>query len=228
MGARFVVLHPRVFIADRFVLRTRRSLKIVVTMLPLRQHNTYGRLTLLQPFMVEKIKLLVDKIDTPIGEFVIVADEEGSLRALDWSSHEARLQKLLKRYCAGFTLTPARNPYGFADVMHAYFSGETQAIDKLPVRFGGTSFQQRVWTALRNIACGTTISYSELARRIDQPNAVRAVGLANGSNPLSIVVPCHRVIGANGNLTGYGGGIERKRWLLAHEGNPQIFLSEGE
>jgi methylated-DNA-[protein]-cysteine S-methyltransferase len=81
---------------------------------------------------------------------------------------------------------------------------------------------------LRNIACGTTISYSELARRIDLPKAVRAVGLANGSNPLSIVVPCHRVIGANGDLTGYGGGIERKRWLLAHEGNPQIFLSEGE
>jgi methylated-DNA-[protein]-cysteine S-methyltransferase len=173
-----------------------------------------------QLFMVEKIKLLVDKIDTQIGEFIIVADEEGSLRALDWSSHEARLQKLLQRYCGCFTLTSARNPYGFADAMHAYFAGETEAIDKLQVRFAGTSFQQRVWTALRNIACGTTISYSELARRIDLPKAVRAVGLANGSNPLSVVVPCHRVIGANGNLTGYGGGVERKRWLLAHEGNP--------
>jgi methylated-DNA-[protein]-cysteine S-methyltransferase len=85
-----------------------------------------------------------------------------------------------------------------------------------------------VWIELRKIPCGTTISYSELARRIDQPKAVRAVGLANGSNPLSIVVPCHRVIGANGNLTGYGGGIERKNWLLAHEGNLQTFLSEGE
>jgi methylated-DNA-[protein]-cysteine S-methyltransferase len=179
-------------------------------------------------YMVEKIKLLVDKIDTPIGEFIIVADEEGSLRALDWSSHEARLQKLLQRYCKGFTLTPARNPYGFPDAMHAYFAGETQAIDKLPVRFAGTSFQQRVWTELRHIACGTTISYSELARRIDQPKAVRAVGLANGSNPLSVVVPCHRVIGANGNLTGYGGGVERKRWLLAYEGNLQTFLPEGE
>jgi methylated-DNA-[protein]-cysteine S-methyltransferase len=182
----------------------------------------------LQLFMVEKIKLLVDKIDTPIGEFIIVADEKGSLRALDWSSHEARLQKLLQRYCKGFTLTPARNPNGFADAMHAYFAGDIKAIDKLPVHFGGTSFQQRVWTELRSIVCGTTISYSELARRIDRPKAVRAVGLANGSNPLSVVVPCHRVIGANGNLTGYGGGVERKRWLLAHEGNPQIFLSEGE
>jgi methylated-DNA-[protein]-cysteine S-methyltransferase len=182
----------------------------------------------LQLFMVEKIKLLIDKIDTPIGEFIIVADEEGNLRALDWSSHEARLQKLLARYCAGFTLAPTRNPYGFADAMRAYFSGNTKIIDKLPVRFGGTSFQQRVWIELRKIPCGTTISYSELARRIDQPKAVRAVGLANGSNPLSIVVPCHRVIGANGNLTGYGGGIERKNWLLAHEGNLQTFLSEGE
>jgi methylated-DNA-[protein]-cysteine S-methyltransferase len=182
----------------------------------------------LKLFMVEKIKLLVDKIDTPIGEFIIVADEEGSLRALDWSSHEARLQKLLQRYCGCFTLTSTRDPYGFADAMHAYFAGDTKAIDKLPVRFAGTPFQQRVWTELRNISCGTTISYSELARRIGQPKAVRAVGLANGSNPLSVVVPCHRVIGANGNLTGYGGGVERKRWLLAHEGNPQIFLSEGE
>jgi methylated-DNA-[protein]-cysteine S-methyltransferase len=172
--------------------------------------------------MIEKINLLVDKIDTPIGEFIIVADEEGNLRALDWSSHEVRLQKLLQRYWAGFTLTPIRNPYGFTDAMHAYFSGETQAIDKLPVRFGGTSFQQRVWTALRNISCGTTISYSELACRIDLPKAVRAVGLANGSNPLSIVVPCHRVIGANGSLTGYGGGVERKRWLIAHEQSTKI------
>jgi methylated-DNA-[protein]-cysteine S-methyltransferase len=181
------------------------------------RHNIYGQLILLQLFMVKKIKLLIDKIDTPIGEFVIVADEEGCLRALDWSSHEARLQKLLQRYCGGFMLEPTRNPHGFADAMHAYFSGDTKVIDKLPVRFGGTSFQQRVWTELRNIACGATISYSELARRIDQPKAVRAVGLANGSNPLSVVVPCHRVIGANGSLTGYGGGVERKRWLLAHE-----------
>ena len=166
---------------------------------------------------MKEIQLLVDKIDTPVGKFIIIADEEGNLRALDWSSHEARLQKLLGRYCGDITLMPTRNPYGFADAMHAYFAGDKKVIDKLPVRFGGTPFQQRVWSELRNIACGTTISYSELARRIDQPKSVRAVGLANGSNPLSVVVPCHRVIGANGSLTGYGGGVERKRWLLAHE-----------
>jgi methylated-DNA-[protein]-cysteine S-methyltransferase len=101
--------------------------------------------------------------------------------------------------------------------MVAYFSGELTAIDTLPVATGGTEFQRLVWSELRRIPCGASISYSELARRIGRPAAVRAVGLANGANPIGIVVPCHRVIGANGTLTGYGGGIERKRWLLAHE-----------
>ncbi len=100
-----------------------------------------------------------------------------------------------------------------------YFAGGRTtfdlAVDEAGV--GGTPFQRRVWRALRDIPCGQTVSYGELARRLGQPAAVRAVGLANGKNPLSIVVPCHRVIGAHGSLTGYGGGTERKRWLLAHE-----------
>ena len=90
----------------------------------------------------------------------------------------------------------------------------------------GTPFQKTVWRALREIPCGQAISYSELARRIGRPAAVRAVGLANGLNPISVIVPCHRVIGANGTLTGYGGGLERKRWLLSHEGawgNGELF-----
>ena len=106
-----------------------------------------------------------------------------------------------------------------ADQLNAYFAGQRTTFD-LPVDeagIGGTDFQRRVWGALRDIPLGQTISYGELARRIGQPAAVRAVGLANGRNPLSIVIPCHRVIGANGSLTGYGGGMERKRWLLAHE-----------
>jgi methylated-DNA-[protein]-cysteine S-methyltransferase len=101
--------------------------------------------------------------------------------------------------------------------MAAYFGGDLAAIDALPVATGGTEFQRAVWDELRRIPCGGSISYSELARRIGRPAAIRAVGLANGANPIGIVVPCHRVIGANGTLTGYGGGIERKRWLLAHE-----------
>jgi methylated-DNA-[protein]-cysteine S-methyltransferase len=91
-------------------------------------------------------------------------------------------------------------------------------IDKLPVKTAGTPFQRSVWKALRKIECGRTISYAELARRIGKPRAVRAVGLANGQNPVSVVVPCPRVIGSNGSLTGYGGGLPRKKWLLEHEG----------
>jgi len=98
-----------------------------------------------------------------------------------------------------------------------YFSGKRRAFD-LPLRLRGTSFQERVWRTLLEIRYGETLSYGELARRIGNPNASRAVGLANGRNPVSIVVPCHRVIGADGSLTGYGGGLSAKRWLLAHEG----------
>jgi methylated-DNA-[protein]-cysteine S-methyltransferase len=87
----------------------------------------------------------------------------------------------------------------------------------LPVQTAGTLFQREVWRALREIPCGSTVSYGKLAQQIGRPAAIRAVGLANGSNPIGVVVPCHRVIGADGSLTGYGGGIERKRWLLAHE-----------
>lgn len=100
--------------------------------------------------------------------------------------------------------------------LKAYFAGTLTEFD-LPLWVQGTIFQQRVWEALKSIPYGTTISYSELAKEIGQLNASRAVGLANGRNPVSIIVPCHRVIGANGNLTGYGGGIERKQWLLNHE-----------
>jgi methylated-DNA-[protein]-cysteine S-methyltransferase len=98
-----------------------------------------------------------------------------------------------------------------------YFEGTRREFD-LPLRLQGTAFQQRVWRELTEIPYGQTWSYGQLAQRIDKPSASRAVGLANGSNPISILVPCHRVIGADGSLTGYGGGIERKRWLLVHEG----------
>ena len=99
----------------------------------------------------------------------------------------------------------------------AYFEGEITAIDKLPTATNGTGFQREVWAELRRIPPATTISYGQLAERIGRPKAVRAVGMANGSNPVGVVVPCHRVIGSNGKLTGYGGGLHRKEWLLRHE-----------
>jgi methylated-DNA-[protein]-cysteine S-methyltransferase len=102
--------------------------------------------------------------------------------------------------------------------LRRYFDGELDALDDIAVDPAGTAFQLRVWSALRAVRPGTTTSYSALARDIGMPNAVRAVGAANGANPIPIVIPCHRVIGADGRLVGYGGGLDRKRWLLAHEG----------
>jgi methylated-DNA-[protein]-cysteine S-methyltransferase len=171
--------------------------------------------------MTEPLRLRIDRTETPIGELLIVADREGRLRAVDWTDYEPRMLRLLRLHYGerGFVLEPEQNPGGLTQAMRAYFAGETGVVTGLPVETGGTPFQRTVWAALRSIPCGTTVSYSELARRIDRPIAVRAVGLANGANPVGIVVPCHRVVGANGSLTGYGGGIERKRWLLAHEGH---------
>ncbi len=103
-------------------------------------------------------------------------------------------------------------------MLERYFKGDTAVLDSIPVELNGTPFQKTVWQALRRIPCGTTISYAELAKRIGDPAAVRAVGTANGANPVAVIVPCHRVIGSNGKLIGYGGGLDRKQWLLGHEG----------
>ena len=169
--------------------------------------------------MAEALRLLADHLRTPIGELVIVSDEQERVRAIDWQDFDDRmLRKLTTHYGAGgWTLTRARDPFGHTAALDAYMQGDLAAIDSLEVATGGTAFQRMVWAALREIPTGTTTSYGELARRIGRPAAVRAVGLANGANPIGIVVPCHRVIGADGSLTGYGGGLARKRWLLQHE-----------
>lgn len=169
--------------------------------------------------MAERLHLRIDRVATPIGILILLADDDGRLRAVDWVDHELRMLQLLSRQYRGaeLTMTPARNPAGLSEAFAAYFSGNLGAIDGLPLANGGTAFQRSVWQELRRIPCGETTTYSALARRIGRPTAVRAVGHANGANPISVAVPCHRVIGSNGSLTGYGGGIERKRWLLAHE-----------
>lgn len=170
--------------------------------------------------MTEDVALVIDRLETAIGRMVIVADRAGHLRATDWDDYESRMRKLLARWYgpSGAAPTPAKDPNGLTSALARYFAGELHVIDDLPVAMPGTAFQRDVWAELRRIPCGKTISYGEMARRIGKPAAVRAVGLANGANPVGVVVPCHRVIGADGTLTGYGGGIERKRWLLAHEG----------
>jgi methylated-DNA-[protein]-cysteine S-methyltransferase len=169
--------------------------------------------------MTEVSQLFVNRIDTPIGKMLVVSDRDGNLRAVDWTDYEARMRRLLRLHygASGFQLKPKHNANDLTDAMNRYFAGEVEAIDVLPVETAGTPFQRQVWHALRKIRCGMTISYAQLAERIGRPTAVRAVGLANGSNPVGVVVPCHRVIGSDGSLTGYGGGIERKRWLLERE-----------
>ena len=167
--------------------------------------------------MAETVQFLADRIKTPIGDLDIVADEEGRLRAVEWTDHADRMHRSLRIQYGQYELKSARNPAGTSAALRAYFGGEFKAIDRLKVATGGTDFQKSVWKALRGIACGETITYAVLAQRVGRPTAVRAVGHANGDNPISVVVPCHRVIGTNGSLTGYGGGFERKRWLLAHE-----------
>ena len=167
-----------------------------------------------------------DSIATPIGGMMIAVDAEGRLRAALFTEDEEVIRRQLRLQAdrKELTLTPARNPQGLTETISNYFAGDLGAIDALPVETGGTPFQREVWSALREIKCGSTTSYGKLAERIGRPAAVRAVGLANGANPIAVVIPCHRVIGSNGSLTGYGGGIERKRWLLDHErGRPGLF-----
>jgi O-6-methylguanine DNA methyltransferase len=164
-------------------------------------------------------EFLLERTASPLGPLLVVCDREGNLRALDFGDHETRMHRLLKLHYgeARFTLRVGRAPESVTRALDAFFGGELTAIDTVPVQTGGTPFQRRVWAALRRIPAGTTKTYGGLASDIRHRNACRAVGLANGSNPVAIVVPCHRVIGANGMLTGYGGGIDRKRWLLEHE-----------
>jgi methylated-DNA-[protein]-cysteine S-methyltransferase len=169
--------------------------------------------------MPDILHLLSDHIATPIGKLTLIADHDGNLRAIDWHDHEHRIHHFLRLHYGehGCHIEAAHNPHGLSDTLVRYFNGDLTAINSLPTKTAGTPFQREVWRALREIPAGTTTSYGQLAQRIGCPSAVRAVGLANGSNPISIVVPCHRVIGSNGTLTGYGGGLYRKRWLLDHE-----------
>ena len=144
------------------------------------------------------------KIETPIGPLHAAFDEEGRLTELGFRepAHDP---------------PPAPPNPDLESQLREYFSGRRTTFD-FPLAPKGTPFQLAVWSALLEIPYGDTTTYAELARRIGRPNAVRAVGAANGANPIPVIIPCHRVIGSNGTLTGYGGGIERKQWLLALEG----------
>ena len=162
----------------------------------------------------------VDTLPSPLGRMLVVSDSMQRLCGLNWQDREERLQRDLARIYGrrSLQLVSGKAPAATRRALQGYFAGKLQAIDEIPVHTGGTPFQSNVWRALRRIPAGTTLSYGRMAGQLKCPLAVRAVGLANGSNPISIVIPCHRLIGATGSLTGYGGGLERKRWLLEHEG----------
>ena len=166
-------------------------------------------------------QLLLDHVAAPAGapfDAVYVVVDGEHVCALDFSGYEARMHRLLARRYPAYRLVEARDPAGASTRVKAYFEGHIAALDALPVKTGGTAFQSAAWMALRQIPPGTTASYSQQAARIGRPKAVRAVGAANGQNPLAIILPCHRVVGSGGALTGYAGGLASKQWLLAHEG----------
>ena len=168
--------------------------------------------------------LTVDRFATPVGEMFAVTDERGRLRAFAWTEHESRgIRQLRQHYGERIRIESGSLPAAPRQAIDDYFAGNLHALERIECASHGTDFQEEVWSALRTIPAGRTLSYAALAERIGKPRAVRAVGLANGANPIGIVVPCHRVIGADGSLTGYGGGLERKRWLLAHEGVRGVF-----
>jgi methylated-DNA-[protein]-cysteine S-methyltransferase len=163
------------------------------------------------------MNLQIDRVESAMGTILLVTDGE-CLCALDFADCETRMAELLQRRFGPYRLNESTDPLGFSSRMRAYLSGDLTAIESIPVRTDGSPFHRRVWAALRAIPAGTTTTYGALAATLGQPTASRAVGLANSRNPVGIVVPCHRVIGANATLTGYAGGLGRKRWLLEHEG----------
>ena len=166
--------------------------------------------------------LYADRLQSALGTLLIIHDRKGHIRALDFHDFESRMRRLLRVHYGvegnDFTLEDRAAPKAIRRAISDYFLGDLCAIDSIPVTTGGTSFQREVWAALRTVQPGTTLSYGALARQLGRPKSVRAIASANAANPVAIVVPCHRVIGTDGSLSGYGGGISRKRWLLVHEG----------
>lgn len=162
-------------------------------------------------------ELHTDTIDSEIGPIVIVT-RPGALCAVEFAECDERMKTLLSRRFEDFALVHEDNPLGISEKLLAYFAKDYAALDDVVVDTGGTEFQRRVWAELRAIPAGSTRTYGELAAQLGGPNAFRAVGFANSQNPISIVVPCHRLVGSDGSLTGYAGGLARKQWLLRHEG----------
>lgn len=163
------------------------------------------------------MRFRLERWTSPLGPLLLVTDADGALRALEFDDLRPRMVRLLAEHYGAHGLEEGAAPASITGALDAYFKGEIEAVNDIQTATGGTPFQREVWSALRKIPAGTTISYGQLAAKIGRTGSARAVGAANGANPIPIVVPCHRVIGAGGALTGFAGGLERKRWLLDHE-----------
>jgi methylated-DNA-[protein]-cysteine S-methyltransferase len=161
--------------------------------------------------------LWLEELETPIGTLLAVSDGE-AVHAVDFADARSRMLDALRRRTGPeLSLLPSRRELPAKRALRRYFDGELAALEGLSVRATGSELQRAVWQALRAIPIGTTLSYGALAARLGRPRASRAVGMANARNPVALIVPCHRVLGADGSLTGYAGGLSRKRWLLQHE-----------
>lgn len=155
-------------------------------------------------------------IESPVGPLTIAA-RDGRTCLLHFGADREAAVRTLRKWYGEMPIDETEDPNGTVTVLRRYFGGDLDALDDVDVEMNGTSFQQRVWAALREVKAGHTASYATVAKNIGSASAVRAVGAANGANPVAIVVPCHRIVGSDGTLTGYGGGLERKEWLLRHE-----------
>jgi methylated-DNA-[protein]-cysteine S-methyltransferase len=166
------------------------------------------------------MNLILSKLSSPIGEILLATDGQGRVRALDFGGYQRRMHLLLREHYGTYVLADAPAPLPVASALERYFDGDLVAVDSIAAATEGTEFQRKVWDALRRIPAGKTTNYGEMAKALgyDDPRAAIDVGAANGSNPVAIIVPCHRVIAKDGSLRGYAGGLHRKRWLLEHEG----------
>jgi O-6-methylguanine DNA methyltransferase len=156
-------------------------------------------------------------LSSPLGDLRLARCDDAVVGLAFVDSWKRVEEFLARRFGSGFQTRAGHAP-DVAETLRRYFDGDLEAVARLPLDPGGTSFQQSVWRALREVPAGRTTFYGAIARKIGTPQAARAVGAASGANPIWLAIPCHRAIGNDGNLTGYAGGIERKRWLLGHEG----------
>ena len=161
--------------------------------------------------------VLLGTMETPVGTLTVAGHDE-RVCLVHFGAAADQVRKTLSTWYPDAPIKDARDPAGAVAVLRRYFKGDLDCLEEIEVELHGTPFQRDVWLALRTVKAGTTKSYAQLASQVGTPAAVRAVGAANGANPVAVVLPCHRIIGSNGSLTGYGGGLDRKRWLLDHEG----------